>query len=127
MFQDLNCLIERYLEPLKEETFLSAEDIEALFGNIQEIVQFQKLFLQSLEAAVELDDVSVFSGAHQFKVSCSACLESGRADSWNEISLKDHLLSLSFLHFMLRNHPNYEAPLKGIAAVLSLVPCVVPY
>ena len=72
MFQDLNCLIERYLEPLKEETFLSAEDIEALFGNIQEIVQFQKLFLQSLEAAVELDDVSVFSGAHQFKVSCSA-------------------------------------------------------
>ena len=66
----MNCLIERYLEPLKEETFLSAEDIEALFGNIQEIVQFQKLFLQSLEAAVELDDgISIVRESHMFKVS----------------------------------------------------------
>jgi len=29
------------------------EDIERLFGNIQEIVQFQKQFLHSLEQAVE--------------------------------------------------------------------------
>ena len=46
-------MIEWYLEPLKEETFLSVEDIERLFGNIQEIVQFQKQFLHSLEQAVE--------------------------------------------------------------------------
>ncbi|XP_074662751.1 protein still life, isoforms C/SIF type 2-like isoform X1 [Tubulanus polymorphus] len=51
--KDLTCLIERYLEPLKAETFLSHEEIEQLFGNIQEIVQFQRLFLQSLEEAVE--------------------------------------------------------------------------
>jgi len=41
------------LEPLKQETFLSVEDIERLFGNIQEIVQFQQQFLHSLEQAVE--------------------------------------------------------------------------
>ena len=46
-------MIEWYLEPLKEETFLSVEDIERLFGNIQEIVQFQKQFLHSLEQAVD--------------------------------------------------------------------------
>ena len=50
--KDLNCLIERYLEPMKEETFLSSEDVEKLFGNIQEIVRFQHLFLQSLEESV---------------------------------------------------------------------------
>ena len=33
-FQDLACLIERYLEPLKEETYLSGEDIQQLFGLI---------------------------------------------------------------------------------------------
>ena len=55
--QDLICLIERYLEPLKEETFLTSDDIDQLFGNIQEIVQFQKLFLHSLEDAIESDSV----------------------------------------------------------------------
>lgn len=48
-------MIDWYLEPLKAETFLSVEDIERLFGNIQEIVQFQKQFLHSLEQAVEQD------------------------------------------------------------------------
>ena len=53
--QDLNCLIERYLEPLKAETFLSVDDVDQLFGNMQEIIQFQKLFQQSIEEAVELE------------------------------------------------------------------------
>lgn len=53
--QDLTCLIERYLEPLKDETYISSDDIEQLFGNIQEIVQFQRLFLHSLEDAVRSD------------------------------------------------------------------------
>ncbi|CAH1798643.1 unnamed protein product [Owenia fusiformis] len=53
--KDLNCLIERYLEPLQAETFLSNDDIEQLFGNIQEIVAFQRQFLLSLEEAVELE------------------------------------------------------------------------
>ncbi|XP_064601963.1 protein still life, isoform SIF type 1-like isoform X2 [Liolophura sinensis] len=54
--KDLICLTERYLEPLKEETFLTTDEIEQLFGNIQEIVQFQKQFLHSLEEAIGLDD-----------------------------------------------------------------------
>ena len=68
--QDLNCLIDWYLEPLKAETFLTGEDIEHLFGNIQEIVQFQKLFLQSLEEAVdqELGPITDSNESIQFKV-----------------------------------------------------------
>lgn len=63
-------MIERYLEPLKEETFLSSEDIEVLFGNIQEIVQFQKKFLHSLEGAVQKEgSLTVFTDARQFRVS----------------------------------------------------------
>ncbi len=65
----MNCLIERYLEPLKEETFLSGEDTEQLFGNIQEIVQFQHMFLQSLEEAVELEpNFTALSEPKQFRV-----------------------------------------------------------
>jgi hypothetical protein len=71
-FQDVNCLIDWYLEPLKAETFLSVEDIERLFGNIQEIVQFQKQFLHSLEQAVEQDTPptgdAMGSDAAKFKV-----------------------------------------------------------
>ena len=42
-----------YLEPLKKETFLSNTEINALFGNIQEIFGFQQQFLQTLENALE--------------------------------------------------------------------------
>ena len=71
--QDLNCLIERYLEPLKEETFLSGEDTQQLFGNIQEIVQFQHMFLQSLEEAVQLEpNFANLADPKQFRVCMSA-------------------------------------------------------
>jgi len=70
-WQDINCLIDWYLEPLKQETFLSVEDIERLFGNIQEIVQFQKQFLHSLEQAVEQEapPAADSNDAARFKVS----------------------------------------------------------
>ena len=68
--QDLNCLIERYLEPLKEETFLTGDDIQQLFGNIREIVQFQRLFMQSLEDAVLIEpDFNILDNPKQFRVS----------------------------------------------------------
>ena len=51
----LNNLLENYLEPLKQETFLSSAEISALFGNIQEIVAFQRLFQQSLEEAIAVE------------------------------------------------------------------------
>ena len=44
-----------YLEPLKKETFLSNTEINALFGNIQEIYGFQQQFLQTLENALETE------------------------------------------------------------------------
>ncbi|XP_041463268.1 T-lymphoma invasion and metastasis-inducing protein 2-like isoform X2 [Lytechinus variegatus] len=47
--RDLNCLVSRYLEPLQNEAFLSADEIDALFGNIKEIIKFQTTFLKSLE------------------------------------------------------------------------------
>lgn len=56
--------------PLKRETFLSNAEITALFGNIQEIVTFQRQFLQNLEEALELEpDFHKFEHLTQFKVS----------------------------------------------------------
>ena len=55
IFQDLNCLLERYLEPLKEETFFTTDEMEHVFGNIHEIAQFQRQFLMSLEEAIQMD------------------------------------------------------------------------
>ncbi|XP_071502543.1 protein still life, isoforms C/SIF type 2-like [Diadema antillarum] len=50
--RDLNCLVTRYLEPLQNEAFLSADEIDALFGNIKEIIKFQTVFLKCLEEPV---------------------------------------------------------------------------
>lgn len=69
LFQHLNNLLEHYLEPLKRETFLSNAEITALFGNIQEIVTFQRQFLQNLDEALELEpDFHKFDHSSQFKV-----------------------------------------------------------
>ena len=54
-FQHLSYLMSTYLEPLKKETFLSNAEINALFGNIQEIYNFQQQFLQTLENALETE------------------------------------------------------------------------
>lgn len=65
----LNNLLDNYLEPLKQETFLSSAEISALFGNIQEIVAFQRLFLQSLDEALDLESgFEQMDQPYQFKV-----------------------------------------------------------
>jgi T-lymphoma invasion and metastasis-inducing protein 1 len=65
----LNNLLENYLEPLKQETFLSSAEINALFGNIQEIVAFQRVFQQSLEEALAVEPhFDVIDQPYQFKV-----------------------------------------------------------
>lgn len=65
----MNSLLENYLEPLKKETFLSAAEIGALFGNIQEIVSFQRQFLQNLEEALKMElEFNKFDRPSQFKV-----------------------------------------------------------
>ncbi|KAK6621011.1 hypothetical protein RUM43_011314 [Polyplax serrata] len=66
--EHLNNLLENYLKPLKKETFLSNAEINALFGNIQEIVTFQRLFLQNLEESLELEpEFHKFDHPSQFK------------------------------------------------------------
>ena len=58
-----------YLEPLKKETFLSNTEINALFGNIQEIFGFQQQFLQTLENALETEAQFLnLDSPSQFKV-----------------------------------------------------------
>jgi hypothetical protein len=77
LLQHLNNLLENYLEPLKKETFLSNAEINALFGNIQEIVAFQRQFLQNLDEALELEpDFHKFEHPSQFKVSILSIIDS---------------------------------------------------
>lgn len=64
--KDLECMIERYLEPLKQESFLSQDDIDCLFGNIQEILEFQKIFLQSLEQSIDVN-ILTYNSIAQFR------------------------------------------------------------
>lgn len=65
----MNNLLENYLEPLKQETFLTGAEIAVLFGNIQEIVQFQHQFLQNLEEALHQEpNFNKFDQPEQFKV-----------------------------------------------------------
>lgn len=74
--QHLNNLLENYLEPLKKETFLSNAEINALFGNIQEIVAFQRQFLQNLDESLELEpDFHKFEHPSQFKVSILSIID----------------------------------------------------
>ena len=81
LLQHLNNLLENYLEPLKKETFLSNAEINALFGNIQEIVAFQRQFLQNLDEALELEpDFLKFEHPSQFKVSMLST-----SDYWDHV------------------------------------------
>jgi len=63
----------RYLEPLKEETFLSSDEVVRLVGNIQEIVHFQKQFLKNLEESIDDESFPLYSSACEFKVSHVTC------------------------------------------------------
>ncbi|XP_038622116.1 T-lymphoma invasion and metastasis-inducing protein 1 [Tachyglossus aculeatus] len=51
---DLNCLMDRYLKPLQKETFLTPDELDVLFGNLVEMVDFQVEFLKTLEDGVRL-------------------------------------------------------------------------
>ncbi|XP_041894002.1 T-lymphoma invasion and metastasis-inducing protein 1 isoform X1 [Corvus kubaryi] len=66
--KDLNCLMERYLKPLQKETFLTADELDVLFGNLTEMVAFQVEFLKTLEDGVRLvPDLEKLEKVEQFK------------------------------------------------------------
>ncbi|XP_041831359.1 T-lymphoma invasion and metastasis-inducing protein 2 [Melanotaenia boesemani] len=50
--KDLVCLFDLYLTPLQNETFLSKDEMEALFGSLPEMLDFQRVFLQTLEERI---------------------------------------------------------------------------
>ncbi|XP_059897138.1 rho guanine nucleotide exchange factor TIAM2 isoform X1 [Gadus macrocephalus] len=47
--KDLGCLFDIYLTPLQHESFLSKEEMESLFGSLPEMLDFQRVFSQTLE------------------------------------------------------------------------------
>ncbi|XP_043927344.1 rho guanine nucleotide exchange factor TIAM1 isoform X2 [Protopterus annectens] len=66
--KDLNCLIERYLKPLQNEKFLTQDELDVLFGNLTEMVEFQVEFLKTLEDGVRLvPDLEKLETVDQFK------------------------------------------------------------
>ncbi|XP_061608217.1 rho guanine nucleotide exchange factor TIAM1-like isoform X2 [Phyllopteryx taeniolatus] len=52
--KDLRCLIECYLTPLQKESFLTQDELDILFGNLGEMVDFQVEFLRTLEDGIRL-------------------------------------------------------------------------
>ncbi|XP_015789584.1 protein still life, isoform SIF type 1-like isoform X2 [Tetranychus urticae] len=54
--EHLNNLLDTYLEPMKQRSLVSIQDIALLFGNIQEIVTFQRAFLESLEESIKMEE-----------------------------------------------------------------------
>uniref|UniRef100_A0A3Q2ZKT1 TIAM Rac1 associated GEF 1 n=1 Tax=Hippocampus comes TaxID=109280 RepID=A0A3Q2ZKT1_HIPCM len=66
--KDLNCLIGRYLSPLQKESFLTQDELDVLFGNLPEMVQFQVEFLKTLEDGTRLvPDLDKLERVDQFK------------------------------------------------------------
>uniref|UniRef100_A0A8C2QTD0 TIAM Rac1 associated GEF 2 n=1 Tax=Capra hircus TaxID=9925 RepID=A0A8C2QTD0_CAPHI len=58
--KDLSCLFDLYLEPLQSETFLTQDEMESLFGSLPEMLEFQKVFLETLEDGIS-DGISASS------------------------------------------------------------------
>ncbi|KAK7904806.1 hypothetical protein WMY93_017413 [Mugilogobius chulae] len=66
--KDLTCLFEIYLKPLQRETFLTLDEMESLFGSLPEMLDFQGVFLQTLEERIASSpDFSTLETPSQFK------------------------------------------------------------
>ncbi|XP_076873915.1 rho guanine nucleotide exchange factor TIAM2 isoform X2 [Brachyhypopomus gauderio] len=66
--KDLGCLFEIYLKPLERETFLSLGEMESLFGSLPEMLDFQRVFLQTLEERTTSPlDFSILETQEQLK------------------------------------------------------------
>uniref|UniRef100_A0A8C4ZW14 TIAM2 n=1 Tax=Gadus morhua TaxID=8049 RepID=A0A8C4ZW14_GADMO len=66
--KDLACLFDIYLKPLQDETFLTLDEMESLFGSLPEMLDFQRVFLQTLEEKIASSpDFSTLETPAQFK------------------------------------------------------------
>ncbi|XP_049551129.1 rho guanine nucleotide exchange factor TIAM2 isoform X4 [Orcinus orca] len=67
-FRDLSCLFDLYLEPLQSETFLTQDEMESLFGSLPEMLDFQKVFLETLEDGISASaDFNILETPSQFR------------------------------------------------------------
>ncbi|XP_069579299.1 rho guanine nucleotide exchange factor TIAM2-like [Brachyistius frenatus] len=67
--KDLVRLLDIYLSPLQRETFLSKDEMEALFGSLPEMLDFQRVFLQTLEERIAAcPNFSSLETPEQFKM-----------------------------------------------------------
>ncbi|TRY92111.1 hypothetical protein DNTS_009354 [Danionella cerebrum] len=115
--KDLNCLFELYLKPLQKETFLTQDEMESLFGSLPEMLDFQKVFLQTLEEKISSSpDFNTLQTPMQFKVKTpsvhwrvnlrSVCFDSdlnflSTDNATSSVSIQKLLFSLgaSFLYY----------------------------
>ncbi|XP_066471954.1 rho guanine nucleotide exchange factor TIAM2 isoform X1 [Tiliqua scincoides] len=66
--KDLSCLFQLYLEPLQSETFLTQDEMESLFGSLPEMLNFQKIFLETLEDGISsCSDFNILETPSQFR------------------------------------------------------------
>ncbi|KAK6295051.1 hypothetical protein J4Q44_G00342770 [Coregonus suidteri] len=66
--KDLCCLFDIYLTPLQSETFLSHHEMESLFGSLPEMLDFQRVFLHTLEERIASSpNFSSLESPEQFK------------------------------------------------------------
>uniref|UniRef100_A0A3P8UIC0 TIAM Rac1 associated GEF 2 n=1 Tax=Cynoglossus semilaevis TaxID=244447 RepID=A0A3P8UIC0_CYNSE len=66
--KDLESLFDIYLKPLHNESFLSLDEMESLFGSLPEMLDFQRVFLQTLEERIASSpDFSTLEVPSQFK------------------------------------------------------------
>ncbi|KAJ8393018.1 hypothetical protein AAFF_G00069220 [Aldrovandia affinis] len=66
--KDLSYLFETYLKPLENETFLTKDEMESLFGSLPEMLYFQRVFLQTLEERIAPPpDLSTLESPVHFK------------------------------------------------------------
>ncbi|KAL0967273.1 hypothetical protein UPYG_G00250160 [Umbra pygmaea] len=66
--KDLGCLFDIYLTPLQSETFLSQDEMESLFGSLPEMLEFQRVFLNTLEERIASSpNLSSLETPEQFK------------------------------------------------------------
>ncbi|XP_060938369.1 rho guanine nucleotide exchange factor TIAM2 [Limanda limanda] len=66
--KDLASLFEIYLKPLHNESFLTLDEMDSLFGSLPEMLDFQRVFLQTLEERIASSpDFNTLETPSQFK------------------------------------------------------------
>ena len=68
VFQDMQRLLERYIEPLRDDAkLLPADAIESLYVSVKSIHQLQQTFLERLESNVPMEVVA-YNAVQEFRV-----------------------------------------------------------